>query len=128
MFDHVRISTGNLKDCITEQLELTIDYSDIFGNEDLDGYINNIIKMIDTLPDNAMILKSILAVKLVMQLKILNIVNKNFIENMKKTFSHCPYIKDLIIRSYIHSGEDNKFDDFMRQHRFSKVDSSIPNR
>ncbi|HBJ0247804.1 TPA: SopA family protein, partial [Escherichia coli] len=44
------------------------------------------------------------------------------IENMKKTFSHCPYIKDLIIRSYIHSGEDNKFDDFMRQHRFSKVD------
>ncbi|TYG15438.1 sopA-like central domain protein, partial [Klebsiella grimontii] len=63
-----------------------------------------------------------LAVKLVMQLKILNIVNKNFIENMKKTFSHCPYIKDPIIRSYIHSGEDNKFDDFMRQHRFSKVD------
>lgn len=122
MFDHVRISTGNFKDCITEQLELTIDYSDIFWNEDLDGYINNIIKMIDTLPDNAMILKSILAVKLVMQLKILNIVNKNFIENMKKTFSHCPYIKDLIIRSYIHSGEDNKFDDFMRQHRFSKVD------
>lgn len=94
MFDHVRISTGNFKDCITEQLELTIDYSDIFGNEDLDGYINNIIKMIDTLPDNAMILKSVLAVKLVMQLKILNIVNKNFIENMKKTFSHCPYIKD----------------------------------
>lgn len=122
MFDHVRISTGNFKDCITEQLELTIDYSDIFGNEDLDGYINNIIKMIDTLPDNAMILKSVLAVKLVMQLKILNIVNKNFIENMKKTFSHCPYIKDPIIRSYIHSGEDNKFDDFMRQHRFSKVD------
>ncbi|HGU4091189.1 TPA: hypothetical protein ACHJQP_RS25395, partial [Escherichia coli] len=35
---------------------------------------------------------------------------------------HCPYIKDPIIRSYIHSGEDNKFDDFMRQHRFSKVD------
>ena len=99
MFDHVRISTGNFKDCITEQLELTIDYSDIFGNEDLDGYINNIIKMIDTLPDNAMILKSVLAVKLVMQLKILNIVNKNFIENMKKTFSHCPYIKDPIIRS-----------------------------
>ena len=33
-------------------------------------------KMIDTLPDNAMILKSVLAVKLVMQLKILNIVNK----------------------------------------------------
>ena len=122
MFDHVRISTGNFKDCITEQLELTIDYSDIFGNEDLDGYINNIIKMIDTLPDNAMILKSVLAVKLVMRLKILNIVNKNFIENMKKTFSHCPYIKDPIIRSYIHSGEDNKFDDFMRQHRFSKVD------
>ncbi|WP_241226365.1 SopA family protein, partial [Escherichia coli] len=90
--------------------------------QDLDGYINNIIKMIDTLPDNAMILKSVLAVKLVMQLKILNIVNKNFIENMKKTFSHCPYIKDPIIRSYIHSGEDNKFDDFMRQHRFSKVD------
>ncbi|CSG27635.1 Uncharacterised protein [Shigella sonnei] len=54
--------------------------------------------MIDTLPDNAMILKSVLAVKLVMQLKILNIVNKNFIENMKKTFSHCPYIKDPIIR------------------------------
>lgn len=122
MFDHVRISTGNFKDCITEQLELTIDYSDIFWNEDHDGYINNIIKMIDTLPDNAMILKSVLAVKLVMQLKILNIVNKNFIENMKKTFSHCPYIKDPIIRSYIHSGEDNKFDDFMRQHRFSKVD------
>ncbi|XPE62390.1 hypothetical protein ACNKHT_27245 [Shigella flexneri] len=22
--------------------------------------------------------------------------------------SHCPYIKDSIIRSYIHSGEDNK--------------------
>ncbi|MDN9024610.1 hypothetical protein KFU41_25545, partial [Escherichia coli] len=41
---------------------------------------------------------------------------------MKKTLSHCPYIKDPIIRSYIHSGEDNKFDDFMRQHRFSKVD------
>ncbi|EPS5075708.1 SopA family protein, partial [Shigella boydii] len=61
MFDHVRMSTGNFKDCITEQLELTIDYSDIFGNEDLDGYINNIIKMIDTLPDNAMILKSVLA-------------------------------------------------------------------
>ena len=121
MFDHVRISTGNFKDCITEQLELTIDYSDIFGNEDLDGYINNIIKMIDTLPDNAMILKSVLAVKLVMQLKILNIVNKNFIENMKKTFSHCPYIKDPIIRGYIHSGEDDKFDNFMRQHRFSKV-------
>ncbi|EFO4065566.1 SopA family protein, partial [Escherichia coli] len=87
MFDHVRMSTGNFKDCITERLELTIDYSDIFGNEDLDGYINNIIKMIDTLPDNAMILKSVLAVKLVMQLKILNIVNKNFIENMKKIFS-----------------------------------------
>ena len=121
MFDHVRISTGNFKDCITEQLELTIDYSDIFWNEDLDGYINNIIKMIDTLPDNAMILKSVLAVKLVMQLKILNIVNKNFIENMKKIFSHCPYIKDPIIRSYIHSDEDNKFDDFMRQHRFSEV-------
>lgn len=100
----------NFKDCITERLELTIDYSDIFGNEDLDGYINNIIKMIDTLPDNAMILKSVLAVKLVMQLKILNIVNKNFIENMKKTFSHCPYIKDPIILSYIHSDEDNKFD------------------
>ena len=115
------MSTGNFKDCITEQLELTIDYSDIFGNEDLDGYINNIIKMIDTLPDNAMILKSVLAVKLVMQLKILNIVNKNFIENMKKIFSHCPYIKDPIIRSYIHSDEDNKFDDFMRQHRFSEV-------
>lgn len=93
MFDYVRMSTGNFKDCITEQLELTIDYSDIFWNEDLDGYINNIIKMIDTLPDNAMILKSVLAVKLVMQLKILNIVNKNFIENMKKIFSHCPYIK-----------------------------------
>ena len=121
MFDHVRISTGNFKDCITEQLELTIDYSDIFWNEDLDGYINNIIKMIDTLPDNAMILKSVLAVKLVMQLKILNIVNKNFIENMKKTFNHCPYIKDPIIRGYIHSGEDDKFDNFMRQHRFSKV-------
>ena len=121
MFDHVRISTGNFKDCITEQLELTIDYSDIFWNEDHDGYINNIIKMIDTLPDNAMILKSVLAVKLVMQLKILNIVNKNFIENMKKTFSHCPYIKDPIIRGYIHSGEDDKFDNFMRQHRFSKV-------
>lgn len=81
---------SDFKDCITEQLELTIDYSDIFWNEDLDGYINNIIKMIDTLPDNAMILKSVLAVKLVMQLKILNIVNKNFIENMKKIFSHCP--------------------------------------
>lgn len=121
MFDYVRMSTGNFKDCITEQLELTIDYSDIFWNEDLDGYINNIIKMIDTLPDNAMILKSVLAVKLVMQLKILNIVNKNFIENMKKIFSHCPYIKDPIIRSYIHSDEDNKFDDFMRQHRFSEV-------
>lgn len=115
------MSTGNFKDCITERLELTIDYSDIFGNEDLDGYINNIIKMIDTLPDNAMILKSVLAVKLVMQLKILNIVNKNFIENMKKIFSYCPYIKDPIIRSYIHSDEDNKFDIFMRQHRFSKV-------
>ncbi|GDD12968.1 hypothetical protein HmCmsJML241_04260 [Escherichia coli] len=121
MFDYVRMSTGNFKDCITEQLELTIDYSDIFWNEDLDGYINNIIKMIDTLPDNAMILKSVLAVKLVMQLKILNIVNKNFIENMKKIFSHCPYIKDPIIRSYIYSDEDNKFDDFMRQHRFSEV-------
>ncbi|PNS44013.1 hypothetical protein LI88_11760, partial [Streptococcus suis] len=24
-------------------------------------------------------------------------------------------------RSYIHSDEDNKFDDFMRQHRFSEV-------
>ncbi len=43
MFDHVRISTGNFKDCITEQLELTIDYSDIFGNEDLDGYILSLI-------------------------------------------------------------------------------------
>ena len=121
MFDYVRMSTGNFKDCITEQLELTIDYSDIFWNEDLDGYINNIIKMIDTLPDDPAILKSVLAVKLVMQLKILNIVNKNFIENMKKIFSHCPYIKDPIIRSYIHSDEDNKFDDFMRQHRFSEV-------
>ncbi|VCY27517.1 hypothetical protein BANRA_04929 [Escherichia coli] len=40
---------------------------------------------------------------------------------MKKIFSHCPYIKDPIIRSYIHSDEDNKFDDFMRQHRFSEV-------
>ena len=77
--------------------------------------------MIDTLPDEPAILKSVLAVKLVMQLKILNIVNKNFIENMKKIFSHCPYIKDPIIRSYIHSDEDNKFDDFMRQHRFSEV-------
>ncbi len=58
--------------------------------------------MIDTLPDNAMILKSVLAVKLVMQLKILNIVNKNFIENMKKTFSHCPYIKiQLYVVIYI---------------------------
>ena len=85
MFDHVRISTGNFKDSITQQMELTIDYSsDIFGNEDLDDYINNIIKMIDTLPDKPTILKSVLAVKLVMQLKILNIVNKNFIENMKK--------------------------------------------
>ncbi|VCV32748.1 hypothetical protein BANRA_00613 [Escherichia coli] len=35
--------------------------------------------MIDTLPDNAMILKSVLAVKLVMQLKILNIVNKTLL-------------------------------------------------
>ena len=121
MFDHVRISTGNFKDCITEQLELTIDYSDIFGNEDLDGYINNIIKMIDTLPDNAMILKSVLAVKLVMQLKILNIVNKNFIENMKNTFSHYPYVSNPIIRSYLYHDEDDKFDIFMRQHRFSKV-------
>ncbi|EKW23154.1 hypothetical protein EC951288_5102, partial [Escherichia coli 95.1288] len=67
---------------------LSIDYSDIFGNEYLDGYINNIIKMIDSLPDDPAILKSVLAVKLVMQLKILNIVNKNFIENMKKIFSH----------------------------------------
>ncbi len=56
-----------------------------------------------------------------MQLKILNIVNKNFIENMKKIFSHGPYIKDPIIRSYIHPDEDNKFDNFMRQNRFSKV-------
>ncbi|WP_415580952.1 hypothetical protein, partial [Escherichia coli] len=40
----------------------------------LDDYINNIIKMIDTLPDEPAILKSVLAVKLVMQLKILNIV------------------------------------------------------
>lgn len=46
----------------------------------LDGYINNIIEMIDTLPDNAMILKSVLAVKLVViQLKILNIVNKTLL-------------------------------------------------
>ncbi|MCV5927142.1 pentapeptide repeat-containing protein, partial [Escherichia coli] len=50
MFDNVRMSTGNFKDCITEQLALTIDYSDIFGNEDLDGYINGIIQMINTLP------------------------------------------------------------------------------
>ena len=121
MFDHVRISTGNFKDSVTQLMVLSIDYSDIFGNEDLDDYINNIIKMIDTLPDEPAILKSVLAVKLVMQLKILNIVNKNFIENMKKIFSHCPYIKDPIIRSYIHSDEDNKFDNFMRQNRFSKV-------
>ncbi len=76
--------------------------------------------MIDSLPDDPAILKSVLAVKLVMQLKILNIVNKNFIENMKKIFSHGPY-KDPIIRSYIHPDEDNKFDNFMRQNRFSKV-------
>ena len=77
--------------------------------------------MIDSLPDDPAILKSVLAVKLVMQLKIFNIVNKNFIENMKKIFSHGPYIKDPIIRSYIHPDEDNKFDNFMRQNRFSKV-------
>ncbi len=40
---------------------------------------------------------------------------------MKKIFSHCPYIKDPIIRSYIHPDEDNKFDNFMRQNRFSKM-------
>ncbi len=45
---------------------------------------------------------------------------------MKKIFSHCPYIKDPIIRSYIHSDEDNKFDDFMRQHRFSEVNFDYP--
>ncbi|EEV0233975.1 SopA family protein, partial [Escherichia coli] len=105
MFDHVRISTGNFKDSVTQLMVLSIDYSDIFGNEYLDGYINNIIKMIDSLPDDPAILKSVLAVKLVMQLKILNIVNKNFIENMKKIFSHGPYIKDPIIRSYIHPDE-----------------------
>ena len=121
VFDHVRISTGNFKDSVTQRMVLSIDYSDIFGNEDLDDYINNIIKMIDTLTDDPAILKSVLAVKLVMQLKILNIVNKNFIENMKKIFSHCPYIKDPIIRSYIHPDEDNKFDNFMRQNRFSKM-------
>ncbi|XNM61689.1 hypothetical protein ACLK1T_10060 [Escherichia coli] len=49
--------------------------------------------MIDTLPDNAMILKSVLAVKLVMQLKILNIVNKNVIETPEESISHCPDIK-----------------------------------
>ncbi|EFB5148186.1 SopA family protein, partial [Escherichia coli] len=32
-----------------------------------------------------------------------------------------PYIKDPIIRSYIHPDEDNKFDNFMRQNRFSKM-------
>ena len=121
MFDHVRMSTGNFKDCITEKLALTIDYSDIFGNEDLDGYINGIIQMINTLPDNAVKLKSVLAVKLVIQLKILNIVNKNFIENMKNTFSHYPYVSNPIIHSYLYHDEDDKFDIFMRQHRFSKV-------
>ncbi|KAB3573860.1 SopA family protein, partial [Phocaeicola vulgatus] len=56
MFDHVRISTGNFKDSVTQLMVLSIDYSDIFGNEYLDGYINNIIKMIDTLPDDPAIL------------------------------------------------------------------------
>lgn len=57
MFDHVRISTGNFKDSVTQLMVLSIDYSDIFGNEYLDGYINNIIKMIDSLPDDPAILR-----------------------------------------------------------------------
>ncbi|HAW0894043.1 TPA: SopA family protein [Escherichia coli] len=121
VFDNVRMSTGNFTDCITDRLVLTIDYSELLGNKDVDGYFNNLLQMIDTLPNNAAELKSVLAVNLLMQLKILDVISEKSFKNMKKTFSRNPYVENPIIYNYIHPDQSDKFDIFMHQHQFKKV-------